>query len=73
MKGCPQEVAIPEIMGLLNLEAQVENNKFVSDLYSWQAKPGRASDCIECGLCESMCPQQIGIIDNLKTAVEHFE
>ena len=73
VKGCPQEVAIPEIMGLLNLEAQVENNKFVSDLYSWQAKPGRASDCIECGLCESMCPQQIGIIENLKTAVEHFE
>lgn len=73
VKGCPREIAIPEIMGLLNLEAQVEDNEFVSGLYSWQAKPGRASDCIKCGLCESMCPQQIGIIENLETAVEHFE
>lgn len=73
VKGCPKEVAIPEIMGLLNLEAQTENNEFVKGLYSWQAKPGRASDCIHCGLCESMCPQSINIIENLETAAEHFE
>ena len=73
VKGCPKEVAIPEIMGLLNLEAQTENNEFVKGLYGWQAKPGRASDCIHCGLCESMCPQSISIIENLETAAEHFE
>lgn len=73
VKGCPQKVAIPEIMGLLNLEAQTENNEFVRGLYSWQAKPGRASDCIECGLCESMCPQSIDIIEHLQEAAERFE
>lgn len=73
VKGCPQQVAIPEIMGLLNLEAQTKNNEFVKGLYSWQAAPGKASDCIQCGACESMCPQSISIIENLETAVDHFE
>ncbi len=73
MKGCPQGVKIPIIMGLLNLEAMTKNNKFTKDLYSWQAAEGRASNCVQCGMCEAMCPQQIKIIDNLKLAVEHFE
>ncbi len=73
MKECPQGVKIPIIMALLNLEAMTKNNKFVKDLYSWQAAEGRASECIQCGTCESICPQQIDIIDNLKLAVEHFE
>lgn len=73
VKDCPEHVAIPEILGLLNLEAQTENNEFVKGLYSWQAAPGKASDCIQCGSCESMCPQSINIIEQLETAVEHFE
>lgn len=73
VKDCPQHVAIPEIMGLLNLEAQTENNEFARGLYSWQAAPGKASDCIQCGLCESMCPQSINIIEQLETAADHFE
>ncbi|WP_295997212.1 4Fe-4S binding protein [uncultured Adlercreutzia sp.] len=41
--------------------------------YSWQATGGRASQCIQCGACEAMCPQSIGIIDHLVEAVEHYE
>lgn len=73
VKDCPQQVAIPEIMGLLNLEAQTENNEFVRGLYGWQAAPGKASDCIQCGACEAMCPQSINIIEQLEIAQEHFE
>ncbi len=73
VKECPKGVKIPTIMALLNLEAMTKNNKFVKDLYSWQAAEGRASECIQCGTCETMCPQGIKIIDNLKLAVEHFE
>lgn len=73
VKDCPQQVAIPEIMALLNLEAQTENTEFAKGLYSWQAAPGKASDCIQCGTCESMCPQSIDIIKQLETAVDHFE
>lgn len=72
VKDCPQGVAIPNILSLLNLESMTENNEFVKGQYAWQAK-APASDCIECGACEDMCPQNIDIINQLKTAVEHFE
>ena len=72
VKDCPQGVAIPNILGLLNLETMTENREFAKDLYSWQAK-APASECIECGACEDMCPQSIDITNQLKIAVEHFE
>lgn len=73
VKDCPQQIAIPEIMNLLNLEVQTENTEFAKQQYSWQAAPGRASDCIQCGACEAMCPQSIDIIEQLEEAAEHFE
>ncbi len=73
VKDCPQNVAIPEIMNLLNLELQTEDRDFAKQQYSWQAVPGKASDCIGCGACEAMCPQSIDIIDQLEKAAEHFE
>ena len=72
VKDCPQGVAIPEIMSLLNLELMTGNRAFAKGLYSWQAvKP--ASECIACGACEAMCPQSIDIVRQLETAAEHFE
>lgn len=73
IKGCPQNIAIPEAINLLNLETQTKNNEFAKDLYSWQVVPGKAGQCIECGACEAMCPQSIDIINQMKTAAEHFE
>lgn len=73
VKDCPQQIAIPEIMNLLNLEVQTENTEFAKQQYSWQAAPGRANDCIQCGACEAMCPQSIDIIEQLGKAAEHFE
>lgn len=72
VKDCPQGVLIPTVLNLLNLEYVTENRGFAAEQYSWQAKGGFASQCIECGACEAMCPQGIGIIDELHTAVEHF-
>lgn len=73
VKECPVGVKIPEIMGLLNLEAMTGNNEFVKGLYSWQAAEGRASACVQCATCEDMCPQKIDIVNQLQTAAEHFE
>ena len=72
VKDCPQGVAIPEIMSLLNLELMTGNRDFAKGLYAWQAvKP--ASECIACGACEAMCPQSIDIVHQLEAAAEHFE
>ncbi|WP_251212006.1 aldo/keto reductase [Adlercreutzia murintestinalis] len=73
VKGCPAGVKIPQIMGLLNLEAMTGDHEFVKGLYSWQAAEGKASTCIKCGLCETMCPQQIDIINQLEAAADCYE
>ncbi|MBQ3106543.1 MAG: aldo/keto reductase [Eggerthellaceae bacterium] len=73
VKGCPQNVLIPTILGLLNLESVTNNRELAKNEYSWQARGGYASQCIECGACEAMCPQGIAIIEALRTATERFE
>lgn len=73
VKDCPSGVKIPEIMSLLNLEKMTENREFVKGLYSWQTRDGRASQCIQCGACEDMCPQSISIIEHLEDAADWYE
>ncbi len=72
VKDCPQGVAIPNVMGLLNLEAYTGNREFAKQQYSWQAKEP-ASACVKCGACEDMCPQKIDIINQLEIAAGRYE
>ena len=64
-KGCPADIDIPAVFAAMNAYLADEKDK-AAELYS--AIETNASACLECGQCESVCPQLIPIIDRLKKA-----
>jgi predicted aldo/keto reductase-like oxidoreductase len=71
---CPQEIGIPRIISTINEYTLYNNLPGSQRGYSFATgRGGKASDCIECGTCESHCPQQIEIINAMKKAAELFE
>ena len=76
-EGCPQRIAIPKYFSLYNADLQEIKEK------SWRPQGeyytrltmnfGKASDCLECGQCEQVCPQHLPIIRHLKDVAARFE
>ena len=70
-------IAIPQYFSLYNADLQEIAEK------RWTSQPGyyehltlefgKASDCIKCGQCESMCPQHLPIRTYLEDVAKHFE
>lgn len=64
---CPEGVAIPSIFDMYNnfyVYGTEENSK---DRYESLIKAEKDSTkCIECGICEGLCPQHLNIIQDLK-------
>lgn len=73
VKDCLQGVLIPECLQLLNMDLMMDDHAFVKNNYMWRTRAGHASECIQCGTCEDMCPQHIDIIDQLQRCVDRFE
>ena len=76
--GCPKHIAIPEYFSLYNedMRENLAKKGWTINFTNYQtvaAKHGKASDCIECGQCESVCPQHLPIIRFLKDVSRHFE
>ena len=72
--SCPQKVVIPRIFAAMNIELMYNHHAGAKNCYSWETRNGgRASECIGCGKCESICPQHIHIIDELKKAAAKLE
>ena len=73
VKDCPQKISIPGIFKAMNTNLIYKNLSGAKGSYNWETNSGgKASECIECGQCESACPQHIQIIDELKKASELF-
>ena len=72
--GCPKNIAIPQIFDAMNREFVYKDPNSAKNGYSWETKfGGKASDCIQCGKCEEVCPQQIKITEQLKVAAAKYE
>ncbi len=76
-EGCPQNIAIPKYFSLYNAdlqECEEKGWKPQGEYYGRLTKTfGKASDCVECGQCESVCPQHLPVIRHLKEVAARFE
>lgn len=73
---CPKRIAIPHYFALYNEENRATVNYVRASGFYYKAMTqarGKASDCIECGLCEQNCPQHLPIRAHLKSVAETFE
>lgn len=75
--GCPMNIPIPKYFSLYNADMQEIKEKGWTpqgEYYTNLTRTfGKASDCISCGQCEQVCPQHIGIIEELNRVAGHFE
>ena len=72
MEVCPQNIAIPDYFGLLNLHA-VTGKKTNMYYNRYSMNRGKASDCVKCGRCEENCPQHISIREMLEAFAALYE
>ena len=73
---CPMNIAISNYFALYNEEKRASVNYVHASGFYYKAMAqtrGKASDCIECGLCESNCPQNLPIREHLKAVAAAFE
>ncbi len=66
--GCPAGIPIPEIFALLNQKRTAEGQPETD----YAALPVKADACIECGQCETACPQHLHIRKLLKEVTKAF-
>jgi len=72
--GCPMRISIPDLFSCYNAKKVFHN--WNADFYYGNVHTvsnGKASECIECGQCEEVCPQKLPIRALLKDVAKEFE
>ncbi|MBQ3302285.1 MAG: aldo/keto reductase [Eggerthellaceae bacterium] len=72
--GCPRHIAIPDVFAAMNKQlggGQLEQAR--ADYRKAVEQGNFASACVACGRCESVCPQGIDIIAQLKECAAKLE
>ena len=73
--GCPMGISIPDVFRAVNTLRLYPGDEFRPKMY-YQGlceRTAKASECVECGQCEAVCPQHLPIIELLKEAASVFE
>lgn len=74
VKGCPENIAIPGILGAMNIYSIYNDLKQAKGKHFWATlEAGKGSACTGCGQCEATCPQSIPIIKELARAASLLE
>lgn len=72
--GCPQKIYIPKYFALYNRHKLADGNSDAPEKYKvYGTKGGLPSACVQCGLCENVCPQHLEIREHLKEVANTFE
>lgn len=69
--GCPVNIPIPKYFDLYS--EYVRSGEGKNEYEELSATAGKASECLECGQCEEICPQHLPIISNLKKVAGALE
>ena len=73
--GCPSNINIPEIFKALNTIRLYPGDDFRPKNFYQKVTEGagKASECINCGQCESVCPQHLAIPSLMDEVVQKLE
>ena len=72
---CPRGIRIPDMFSCLNAYEAFHNwntNFYYESVITGDGH-GKASECIQCGKCEKVCPQHLPIRELLKDVAKTFE
>lgn len=76
VESCPKNIAIPDYFIMYNKVKRFQGVGLNWEKMRYAKKAeerGKASDCIECGLCEAQCPQHLEIRRCLKEVAKTLE
>ncbi len=70
---CPKGVHIPSLFSLWNKYGMFDNKEYVKNRWINETdEKTKPKNCVECGRCESLCPQGISIAADLKKLNDEF-
>lgn len=73
IEGCPKHISIPDLFSCMNTKKVYKNYNAAEQYRQRTADKGKASDCVKCGACEKICPQQLEIRNLLEEVAKEFE
>ena len=65
-EGCPMNIPIPEIFTVVNRRKGSPEFRTKREYSIVTQDKGKASECVQCGQCEGVCPQHLPIISLLE-------
>ena len=72
-KGCPMGIPIPDIFTVENRKKGSPEFRTKREYAIVTAGKGKASECLQCGQCESVCPQHLPITELLEKDAGMYE